>query len=163
MPSLATATAAVNTVVDAAQFHPLRGHVAEGVVVRFSNGATRRVASTLRGWTLTDGAGQQAFSPLAAAVDFTAMVAHMDGFGCPDGVDVPVLQPVPQQPLTEREMEVLQCAAEGRSLPDIGRALNVSFFSITEHLNTVCRKLGVSKLAQATHKAQELGLIRKPC
>lgn len=163
MPSFNTAIAAANTVVDAAQFHPLHGHVAEGVVIRFSNGATRSVANTLRGWTLADGAGQQAFSPLAAAVDFTAMVIHMEAFGCPDGIDVPVPEPVPLQPLTARETEVLQCAANGSTLPAIGRVLNVSFFSIAAHLNSICRKLGVSTLTQATNKAQRLGLIGKSC
>jgi hypothetical protein len=52
------------TIIDAEAFHPMRGHVADGVVVRFPDKSTMTLTNTMRGWTLVDAGGQQAFAPV---------------------------------------------------------------------------------------------------
>lgn len=62
--------------------------------------------------------------------------------------------------LSEREIEVLQCAAEGRSVSDIGRALQVSPQTVKSHLRSVYLKLGVGDRAAAVAAGFRARLLR---
>ena len=74
--------------VEDRHFNPLRGHVAEGVLVRFATGAVRRVSNTMQGWTLTDGKQRQLFAPVASAIALTAQIVTLDTNGSVVDVDV---------------------------------------------------------------------------
>jgi DNA-binding CsgD family transcriptional regulator len=65
----------------------------------------------------------------------------------------------PFAPLTLREGEVLQLAAEGLSGPSIGERLFVSRGTVKTHLQHIYDKLGVRDRAGAVARGLRLGLI----
>jgi DNA-binding CsgD family transcriptional regulator len=60
--------------------------------------------------------------------------------------------------LSERELEVLRLVAEGRSNPDIARALVLSHKTVARHLSNIFTKLDVSSRTAAAAYAHEHGL-----
>ena len=60
--------------------------------------------------------------------------------------------------LTEREVEVLRLVAEGRSNPDIARALVLSQKTVERHLSNIFTKLDVPSRTAAAAYAHEHGL-----
>ena len=62
--------------------------------------------------------------------------------------------------LTDREREVLELIARGRSNADVAAALFVSEATVKTHVNRIFMKLGVRDRAQAVVAAYESGLIR---
>jgi DNA-binding CsgD family transcriptional regulator len=62
-------------------------------------------------------------------------------------------------PLTSRELEVLELAAEGRSAPLIAVDLGVSVATVRTHFGHIYEKLGVGDRAAAVAKAMRLGMI----
>lgn len=74
----------------------------------------------------------------------------------------PRTEPEWVEPLTPRELEVLQCAARGMRNKDISRNLGVSVRTVEGHLSTILAKLGVpSRTAAvvyaAAHRLVSLG------
>ena len=65
-------------------------------------------------------------------------------------------------PLTPREMEVLELIARWKSNNDIARELRYSEGMIRRHVGSVLKKLGVKGRAQAASRALEIGLISPP-
>ena len=65
-------------VVEAAQFHSMRGHVAEGTQVRFGSGEVLTVRSALKGWNLESEDGKVALGPFDGAMALTAAVVQRD-------------------------------------------------------------------------------------
>jgi len=61
--------------------------------------------------------------------------------------------------LTDREREVLALLADGRSAPEIGRALFLATSTVKSHLAHLYEKLGVSDRAAAVAEAMRRGLI----
>lgn len=61
--------------------------------------------------------------------------------------------------LTARERQVLQLAADGRSLREIAEALHLSPGTVRSHLQRIHKKLGVRDRASAVAVALRLGLI----
>ena len=64
--------------VKAADFHPMRGHVQEGTLVKFDNGTSATISSDQKGWTLKDDAGKTLGHGLGAN-DLTAVITREDG------------------------------------------------------------------------------------
>jgi DNA-binding NarL/FixJ family response regulator len=62
-------------------------------------------------------------------------------------------------PLSARELEVLQFLATGCSNKEIGAQLRISEGTVKNHMTNVLGKLGVLDRTQAALKARELGLI----
>ena len=60
--------------------------------------------------------------------------------------------------LTDRELEVLQLIATGRSNTEIARALVVSDKTVRNHVSNIFAKLGVPDRAQAIVRARQAGL-----
>jgi DNA-binding NarL/FixJ family response regulator len=60
--------------------------------------------------------------------------------------------------LTDREREILQYVAQGRSNPEIARELNLSPKTIANHVSNIFGKLQVSDRVQAVIRAREAGL-----
>jgi ATP/maltotriose-dependent transcriptional regulator MalT len=63
------------------------------------------------------------------------------------------------EPLSERELEVLRQVARGASNREIGRALFVSEATVKSHLIHIFRKLNVADRTAAVTAALERGLI----
>jgi two-component system nitrate/nitrite response regulator NarL len=61
--------------------------------------------------------------------------------------------------LSPRENEVLALVAEGRSAPEIGKALYLSPATVKGHLQSLYEKLGVSDRAAAVAEAMRRGLL----
>ena len=68
-------------------------------------------------------------------------------------------QDAPQPPLTPRELEVLELAAEGLTGPMIAGKLVLSPATIRTHFENIYAKLGVGDRAGSVAKAMRLGLI----
>jgi LuxR family maltose regulon positive regulatory protein len=66
------------------------------------------------------------------------------------------------EPLTDRELEVLQLLAEGLSNREIGRHLFVSLPTVKSHTRNLYGKLDVHSRAQAVARARALGILPPP-
>jgi two-component system response regulator DesR len=64
-----------------------------------------------------------------------------------------------EQPLTEREIEILRLARRGLPNPQIAQALHISPGTVRNHLSAVYRKLGVHSRHEALQIAEERHLI----
>ena len=66
------------------------------------------------------------------------------------------------EPLTSREVELLQLISDGLTNRRIALQLSVTESTVKWHLSNVYSKLGVKKRTQAIAKGQYMGLIRSP-
>ncbi|WP_353815914.1 response regulator [Agromyces sp. SYSU T00266] len=65
----------------------------------------------------------------------------------------------PSPALSPRELEVLRLVADGRSNPEIARALHIGEATVKTHLIHVFEKLEVGDRTRAVTRAMELGLL----
>ena len=63
------------------------------------------------------------------------------------------------EPLSDRELEVLQLIAEGLSRQEIATRLVLSFNTVKSHVRNIYGKLGVNNQMQAVGKARGVGLL----
>jgi DNA-binding CsgD family transcriptional regulator len=63
------------------------------------------------------------------------------------------------EPLSARELEVLQLVDQGLSNQQIALRLNVAPSTVKTHINNIYGKLGVQTRVQAIHRARALGLL----
>lgn len=64
--------------------------------------------------------------------------------------------------LTNREIEVLKCLAQGLSNRDIALKLSISTRTVTTHVRNILDKLGVENRTQAALYAVEHGIVERP-
>jgi LuxR family maltose regulon positive regulatory protein len=67
------------------------------------------------------------------------------------------------EPLSERELEVLQLIAEGLTNPQIASRLFLSLHTIKVHAHNIYGKLGVHNRTQAVARARALGVLPSTC
>jgi ATP/maltotriose-dependent transcriptional regulator MalT len=65
-----------------------------------------------------------------------------------------------EDPLSERELEVLNLLASGKTNSEVAGDLFVSVGTVKSHTGNIYRKLGAKNRAEALARARELGLIR---
>lgn len=70
-----------------------------------------------------------------------------------------ILQPSLIEPLTERELEILQLIAQGHSNAEIAHRLVLTIGTVKLHAHHIYGKLVVTNRTQAVAKARELGLL----
>jgi DNA-binding NarL/FixJ family response regulator len=63
-------------------------------------------------------------------------------------------------PLTAREVEILDCVAQGNSNKEIARRLNISDQTVKNHITSILRKLSVNDRTQAVLYALRHGWIK---
>jgi ATP/maltotriose-dependent transcriptional regulator MalT len=63
------------------------------------------------------------------------------------------------EPLSERELEVLHLLASGASNQEIARELSIALTTAKKHISNIIRKLGVSNRTQAVSRGRDLGLL----
>jgi LuxR family maltose regulon positive regulatory protein len=63
------------------------------------------------------------------------------------------------EPLSKREMEIIQLIVEGYSNKEIAQKLFISLRTVKYHTTSIYSKLGVSGRTQAAFRARELGLL----
>ena len=68
-------------------------------------------------------------------------------------------RPRPLEPLTARELEVLQCLAEGASTSQASEQLGISSATLRAHVQAILRKLGAHSRLEAVAEAARLGVI----
>jgi ATP/maltotriose-dependent transcriptional regulator MalT len=71
----------------------------------------------------------------------------------------PVIAPPLIEPLSAREIEVLQLVAQGHSNSQIADQLIITVGTVKRHLNNIFGKLGVSSRTQAIVQARSLRVI----
>jgi LuxR family maltose regulon positive regulatory protein len=77
-----------------------------------------------------------------------------------DGQNVPGSQrPLLVEPLSERELEVLQLLAAGLSNPEIAGELVIAVSTVRSHLKNIYGKLDVHRRWDAVRRAEQLGLL----
>lgn len=67
-----------------------------------------------------------------------------------------------EEPLSERELEVLELMAKGMSNKEIGRALWIGETTVKTHVSHILRKLGQADRTQAVLAAVKTGIVRLP-
>ena len=68
-------------------------------------------------------------------------------------------RPRPLEPLTARELEVLQLLAEGASTAQASEQLGISTATLRAHVQAILRKLGAHSRLEAVAEAARLGVI----
>ena len=63
------------------------------------------------------------------------------------------------EPLSERELHVLQLLAQGRSNQEIAQQLVIAYDTVKRHVSHIFSKLGVTNRVQAVKQAREHGLL----
>jgi LuxR family maltose regulon positive regulatory protein len=71
-----------------------------------------------------------------------------------------ILHPSLVEPLTERELEILQLIAHGLSNGEIAEKLFLTLGTVKVHTRNIYGKLGVSSRTQAVAQARSLGLLK---
>jgi DNA-binding NarL/FixJ family response regulator len=66
----------------------------------------------------------------------------------------------PFHPLSNREMEVLECVTHGKSNKEIAQDLDISHQTVKNHVTAILRKLGVEDRTQAAVYALRRGWVR---
>ena len=67
-------------------------------------------------------------------------------------------EPLQAEPLSKREMEVLQLLKTELTGPEIAREMFISLNTVRFHTKNIYGKLGVNSRLAAVHRAEELGL-----
>lgn len=95
-------------------------------------------------------AGKSYFSPDVAQVVFDDYVRSLTARGITDRFDA----------LSEREREVLQLVAEGRSSKEIAEVLSISPATVETHRTHVLQKLGLRNTAEVVRYAARRGIVQ---
>jgi ATP/maltotriose-dependent transcriptional regulator MalT len=99
----------------------------------------------------------------ASGMDLEASAATMLAQWKSPSAKKPVAAIAGAQPLldppSQRELELLQLVAEGKSNREIAAELFLALGTVKSHLHNIYQKLGASNRTQAINRAKELGLL----
>lgn len=115
--------------------------------------ATAAVAAGVRGWLAKDGTHASFITGVAGAL------AGQELGMPPRRATVPAARATDEVRLTERELQVLEGMAAGRSNAEIGRSLYLSEDTVKTHARRLFRKLDVNDRAQAVALGFRRGLV----
>jgi LuxR family maltose regulon positive regulatory protein len=115
---------------------------------------TRLIAAQRAGSGFQGGSGFQA----AASVPLGYLARLRSAFGAEPGSPHAAAVPGLIDPLTSRELEVLQMLAAGKSNQAIAGELVVTLDTVKKHVSHLLGKLGAANRTEAVTRARELGL-----
>jgi DNA-binding NarL/FixJ family response regulator len=123
---------------------------------------TQALRAGLRGYLLPDATADEVGAALRAAARGLLVLAPVLSRALP--VLSPTLRPEfsigdGEQPLTEREREVLQLLSLGMPNKSIARTLNVSEHTVKFHVGSILAKLDASSRTEAVTSAARRGLL----
>jgi two-component system response regulator DesR len=128
--------------------------------IRASSPVTRVLLISGSGTTsprVAQAAGASGFIPKTFKGVDVANSVRMAGLG------MVMFPPVSQQPrtrlLSDRELQVLELLAEGKTNREIGEALFLSQNTVKEHASAVYKKMKVRNRAEAVLRAQRMGIL----
>jgi DNA-binding NarL/FixJ family response regulator len=78
----------------------------------------------------------------------------------PAAITLKLVEAVARPELSQRQLEVLQFIASGRSNKEIGNMLYISEFTVKGHVSSILEKLGAKGRSEAIAIAVERGLVR---
>ena len=90
----------------------------------------------------------------------TKLLAAFNQSSQPPSLLAPQPSPLLLDPLSDRELEILQLIATGLSNRELAEQLVVTVGTVKWHLNNIYSKLNVRSRTQAVAKARELGLLQ---
>jgi LuxR family maltose regulon positive regulatory protein len=99
--------------------------------------------------------GRALLARLAAAAEGAGRLGRLAEMRC-----APVQAQGLVEPLSDRELEILQLLAEGRSNQEIADSLIVAVGTVKTHVHNLFGKLGAESRTQAVARARELHLVR---
>ncbi len=165
LPDLAATSAAVVVLTDDSLLETIgRGrHSDLGIVVLAADARTlaRLQALSLRGWGLVGpeaGADELQAAVRAVAQGFVVLPARLSEQLLPARATPVSAQPL-DEPLTARELEVLQLLAQGLANKQIARQLTISEHTVKFHVSAIYTKLGAASRTEAVSRGARRGLI----
>lgn len=75
------------------------------------------------------------------------------------GRDAAAVTRVPDDPLSDREREVLRLIEKGMTYDEVAEALQISWHTVTTFLRRVYRKLQVNSRTEAVYEARQRGIL----
>lgn len=111
-----------------------------------------RVENGIVAYALRDRDGHDALDNVSTPI---AAESESDGAPCRLGVRHQL-----DEPLSERELEVLSLLASGRTNSEVARDLFVSVGTVKSHTGNIYRKLEVKNRAEALARARELNVLQ---
>lgn len=113
-------------------------------------------------WRDRTAAGGFPFEYVRRLVEAVERNAVRAGLSAPVGRPSTAVIPGLVEALSERELEVLQLVAAGKSNQEIGDELYVTLDTVKKHLTHILGKLGATNRTEASARARELGLVQEP-
>ncbi len=89
----------------------------------------------------------------------TIRAVHNGTYRLPAAVSERVAERLREEPLSDREVEILRCIASGRSNKEIGSDLSISESTVKGHINRILSKLHARDRTEAVVAALKRGLI----
>ncbi len=68
-------------------------------------------------------------------------------------------RPIFNEPLSDRELEILRLVASGASNQEIAETLSIALTTARKHVSNILGKLGVHNRTQAASRGRDLGLL----
>jgi len=111
------------------------------------------------GFLLKNSAGSELFTAIQKVMAGRRYITPLILNGMPEGIFLS--QPAPAHPdkLTDREREVLQLLAEGRTMKEVASALDVTPRTVAFHKYAMMKRLGVKTGAELVQYAVKHGLV----
>ncbi len=114
------------------------------------------------GYLLKDLDAEDLFELLIGVERGEAVVTRAVGARLFKYVAAPTHETLGEEPLTEREVEVLRLVAQGASNPQIADMLTISINTVKVHLRNILDKLRLDNRTQAATYAVRCGLVPRP-
>jgi len=111
------------------------------------------------GFLLKNSAGSELFTAIQRVMAGRRYITPLILGGMPEGIFLSQPAPAHTDKLTDREREVLQLLAEGRTMKEIASALDVTPRTVAFHKYAMMKRLGVKTGAELVRYAVKHGLV----
>ncbi len=101
---------------------------------------------------------------LSKDASLSEIVAAVSAVSCggkyfPPGIAARIAECEPRTSLSPREVEILEMVAKGLTNKEIGRVLQISHYTVRNHINHISEKLGSGDRTEAATVALQQGII----